>query len=148
MDFQHLDTLNDTLQCQILTAQASCVLLVEDDPLARERLELLIAAAGFGVFSVASCKEARDAAAAVVFPIMVIDRMLGDGDGIELIADLRRQCSPNRVFMMLLSALDTEADIAGGLAAGADDYLSKRGSDENLLDRLRAAIRTIKFQVK
>ena len=148
MMLQQQVSLNDTSQCQTLTEHASCVLLVEDDPLARERLELLIATAGFGVFSVASCQEARDAAAAVVFPIMIIDRMLGDGDGIELIAYLRHRCFPNRVFMMLLSALDTADDIAGGLAAGADDYLSKRGSDEDLLDRLRAAIRTVKFQVR
>lgn len=137
--------INDTFQCETLSSQASCVLLVEDDPLARERLELLITAAGFGVFSVASCKEARDAVQAVVFPIMIIDRMLGDGDGIELIAELRLRCFPNRVFMILLSALDTAEDIAGGLAAGADEYLSKRGSDEELLGRLRAAIRVVKL---
>jgi len=139
-------SVNETSQQKVLAAQSSRVLLVEDDELARERLELLITAAGFDVFSVASCKEARDAAAAVVFPIMVIDRTLGDGDGIELIADLRARCAPNRIFMMLLSALDTADDIAGGLAVGADDYLSKRGSDKDLLQRLRAAIQVVKFQ--
>lgn len=140
-----MDLIN-TSQQRILTAQSSCVLLVEDDELARERLELLITAAGFDVVSVGSCKEAREAVAALVFPIMVIDRMLGDGDGIELIAELREHCAPNRIFMMLLSAMDRADDIASGLAAGADDYLSKYGSDEDLLQSLRAAIRIVKFQ--
>ena len=137
---------SDTSQQKTLTAQSSCVLLVEDDALARERLALLITTAGFDVFSVASCREAREAVAALVFPIMVIDRMLGDGDGIELIAELRAHCAPNRIYMMLLSALDTADDIAGGLAAGADDYVSKHGSDEELLQRLHAAISVVKFQ--
>lgn len=131
-----------------LAAQAACVLLVEDDPLVRERLEILITSSGFEVISVSSCKEARDAVTAVVFPIMVIDRKLADGDGIELIAELRERCRPNRIFMMLLSALDSPAEIANGLAAGADDYLSKRSSDQQLLGRLRAAIDVIKFQTK
>lgn len=138
--------LDDTSQLKTLAQQSSCVLLVEDDALARERLELLIGAAGFDVFSVGSCKEARDAAAAVVFPIMVIDRMLGDGDGLGLIAELRERCAPNRIYMMLLSALDGDADMKGGLAAGADAYLSKRGSDEELLRKLGTAIQVVKFQ--
>lgn len=141
-----MDT-NSLAQSKSLRSSASCILLVEDDPLTRERLEVLIEAAGFGVISVASCKEARDAVNAVVFPIMIIDRMLGDGDGLDLIKDLRRRCLPNRVFIMMLTALDTANDIAEGMKAGADDYLAKKTDDRELLDRISAAIRLVKLQV-
>jgi DNA-binding response OmpR family regulator len=130
----------------MLANQSSCILLVEDDPLVRERLEALISAAGFGVISVGSCGEARAAASALVFPIMIIDRMLGDGDGMDLIAELRRQCAPSEIFMMLLSARDASADLEQGMKAGADEYLSKRASDEELLKRLRSAIRTVRLR--
>lgn len=132
----------------MLSEQASCVLLVEDDPVARERLETLITTAGYGVFSVESCAEALAATSMLTFPLMIIDRMLGDGDGLQLISTLRARSSPNRVFIMLFSALDKPDDLAEGIDAGADDYLSKRGSDDELLDRLKSAIRSIHLRMK
>lgn len=137
---------SDTQVSQMLSDQSSCILLVEDDHLIRERLEALISAAGFGVVSVGSCSEARAAASALVFPIMIIDRMLGDGDGMDLIAELRQVCEPSEIFMMLLSARDGSEDFEKGMAAGADAYLSKRASDEELLNHLRAAIRTVRLR--
>jgi DNA-binding response OmpR family regulator len=80
--------------------------------------------------------------------MMIIDRELGDGDGIDLIAEFRKLCTPNRVFMMLLTARDSAEEIARGLAAGADDYLSKRSSDEELLTRLRSALRIVKLRTR
>ena len=137
-----------TRNAKMLSGQTSCVLLVEDDPLARERLEALIAAAGFGVFGVESCAEALAAASMLTFPLMIIDRVLADGDGLQLIATIRERSLPNRVFIMLYSTLDHPDDLAKGIDAGADDYLSKRASDEELLDRLKSAIRNVKLRMK
>jgi DNA-binding response OmpR family regulator len=67
---------------------SSCVLLIEDDPHACKRLELLIEAIGLRVYSVSAAQEARGALAAVRFPIVIIDRMLGDEEGIALCQQL------------------------------------------------------------
>jgi DNA-binding response OmpR family regulator len=108
-----------------------CVLVVEDDPLTQARLELLIETAGLGAVSVPSAEKARAALAAEFFPIVIVDRMLEDGDGIALCSEVRRQHLQGRVYLMLLSALDSDSDVAAGLAAGADDYLSKRARTTN-----------------
>lgn len=120
-----------------------CVLVVEDDPLTQARLELLIEAAGLAVVSVPSAEQARAALRAVFFPIVIVDRMLEDGDGITLCNEVRRQHLQSRVFLMVLSTLDSASDIAAGLAAGADEYLSKRAPDAELLAKLGAARRII-----
>jgi len=125
-----------------------CVLIVEDDPLTRARLELLLEAIGLAAVSVPSAHEARAALAAVFFPIVIVDRMLEDGDGISLCHEVRQQHLESRVYLMLLSALDSAADMAAGMAAGADDYLSKRASDSDLIAHLEAARRIIALPPK
>jgi DNA-binding response OmpR family regulator len=125
-----------------------CVLVVEDDRLTRARLELLIETAGLAAVSVPSVQQARVALAAVFFPIVIVDRMLEDGDGIALCDEVRQQDARSRVYLMLLSALDSAKEVAAGLAAGADAYMSKRSSDQELLAHLATARRTISLPLK
>jgi len=125
-----------------------CVLVVEDDPLTQARLELLIEATGLAVVSVPSAEQARAALRAVFFPIVIVDRMLEDGDGIALCDEVRRQRLQSRVFLIVLSALDSATDMAAGLAAGADEYLSKRATDDELLAKLGTARRIVSLPPK
>jgi DNA-binding response OmpR family regulator len=125
-----------------------CVLVVEDDPLTQARLELLLETAGLAAVSVPSAEKARAALAAVFFPIVIVDRMLEDGDGIALCSEVRQQHLQSRVYLILLSALDSAADIATGLAAGADAYMSKRAPDHELLEKLARARRIIALPPK
>lgn len=122
---------------------APCVLVVEDDPLAQARLEHLIEATGLAAVSVPSAEKARAALAAVHFPIVIVDRMLEDGDGLALCGELRRQHPARRIYLIVLSALDSAHDVETGLAAGVDVYLSKRSTDIEFLERLAAARRSI-----
>jgi DNA-binding response OmpR family regulator len=122
-----------------------CVLVVEDDPLTQERLETMIERAGYSVTSVSSMQQAREATAAIFFPIVIIDRLLGDGDGIALCSDLRKRVSQSRAFLLVFSVLDSPQQIAEGMRAGADAYLSKRTSDAELLIYLDAATRISKL---
>lgn len=124
------------------------VLLVDDDEVVCARLEALLAPAHFDVQAVSSARAAREMMSAVVFPIVIIDRMLGDSDGISLIGALRRCYAQHRVFLMMFSALDSEDERRAGIAAGADDYLSKRATDEELLARLAAARATVRLRSK
>jgi DNA-binding response OmpR family regulator len=67
----------------------------------------------------------------------VVDRVLPDADGVEFCHEVRRHDS--RAYIFLLSALDSADAVAKGLAAGADDCLSKLASDGELLEQLKRA---------
>jgi len=140
--------MSTSAHCDCDSRDSPCVLVVEDDPLTQARLELLIETAGLAVVSVPSAKQARAALRAVFFPIVIVDRMLEDGDGIALCGEVRRQRVQSRVFLMLWSALDSASDIAAGLAAGADEYLSKCATDDELLAKLGAARRVVSMPPK
>jgi len=114
----------------------------------RERLETLIEGAGYGVVSVGSAAEARNALTALFFPMIIVDRMLGDGDGINLCSELRQRSTDSHVYIILLTALDSPAEVAEGLTAGADAYLSKRSPDSELIEQLRSAWKVIKMPTK
>jgi DNA-binding response OmpR family regulator len=124
------------------------VLIVEDDALMRQRLEALIEGAGYGVVSVGSAGEAREALSALFFPMIIVDRVLGDGDGINLCSELRQRSTDSHVYIILLTALDSPAEVAAGITAGADAYLSKRSPDGELLAQLRSAWKVIKMPTK
>jgi two-component system OmpR family response regulator len=137
---------SDTRNIRKLVYESLPLLLVEDDPLQRERLELVLSQANFDVIGVASVREARSAMEALVFPIVIVDRNLEDGDGIALIGELRKRYAQHRVYLMLLSALDSDDERRKGVEVGADDYLSKKTSDTELLQYLKAARETVRMR--
>jgi len=124
-------------------ASARSVLLVDDDELVLAHLSELVRAAGFDVHS------ARDGASALAFlqhqftPIVIADLNMPAMDGLSLCRAIRQQPWPGYVYVLLLTVQDGEADILAGLAAGADDYLSKRTSSAQLVARLHAAQRIV-----
>ncbi len=69
--------------------------------------------------------------------ILLVDRMLPDGDGLELCASARKHDVP----MIMLTALGSLADRVSGLDAGADDYIIKPFEIDELLARIRALLR-------
>jgi two-component system cell cycle response regulator len=119
------------------------VLVVDDDPLMRERLEALVLAAGFEVTCAASGREALDALRRDYCPIVISDWAMPDMNGIELCRAIRAESFPGYVYFLLLTARDSHQDIVAGLDAGADDYLSKRVTEEELVARLRTAKRIV-----
>jgi len=114
------------------------VLLVEDDPAARQGLELALRRLGYGVRAAptgeAALRDFRDAAADVV----VLDVMLPGLDGFEVCRLLRRGSD---IPVIMLTARGDDLDIVGGLAAGADDYVVKPVEPRVLDARIRAVIR-------
>jgi diguanylate cyclase (GGDEF)-like protein len=119
------------------------VLVVDDDPLMRERLEALVLAAGFEVSTASSGREALDALRRDYCPIVISDWSMPDMNGIELCRAIRADSFPGYVYFLLLTARDSHQDIVSGLDAGADDYLSKRVTEEELVARLRTAKRIV-----
>ena len=116
------------------------VLLVEDDPAARQGLELALRRLGYGVHAAgtgeAALRDLRDAAPDVV----VLDVMLPGLDGFEVCRRLRRGSD---IPVIMLTARGDDLDIVGGLEAGADDYVVKPVEPRVLDARIRALIRRI-----
>src|ERR1700760_300575 len=114
------------------------VLLVEDDPAARQGLELPLRRLGHGVHAAetgeAALRDVRDAAADVV----VLDVMLPGLDGFEVCRRLRRG---RDIPGLMLTARSDDLDIVGGLEAGADDYWVNPVEPRVLDARIRAVLR-------
>lgn len=115
------------------------LLLVEDEEDIAETLVAYLERHGF-VVDVADCLEmAEDALAGGAFDLVLLDRVLPDGDGIELIARAKASGRPQR--FLLLTALGDIDDRVVALEAGADDYISKPFEPRELLARIRNALR-------
>ncbi|GGH51084.1 response regulator [Frigidibacter albus] len=112
------------------------VLIIEDDAVLRDGLQVGLRLAGFSPESVGSLEDARGALRATRFEVLVLDLMLPDGSGLDLLAELRRARDP--VPVLVLTARDRPGDKVRGLDLGADDYLGKPFDLEELAARLRA----------
>lgn len=119
-----------------MNAQALRVLYVEDDPRSASAVSELAARSGDTVVWEANGAAALLRAGLEAFDVIILDRMLGDIDGLTITRRLRE--SGIGTPILILSALGRTSDRAEGLDAGADDYLAKPFEPEELLARLRA----------
>jgi DNA-binding response OmpR family regulator len=115
------------------------ILVVEDDAMLLDGLKVGLGLHGFTVDAVASCCDARAALTTAEFDAIVLDLMLPDGSGLDILRELRRRQDATPV--LLLTAKDTVADRIGGLDSGADDYLGKPFDLDEVAARLRAISR-------
>jgi two-component system KDP operon response regulator KdpE len=114
------------------------VLVVDDEPQIVRALRINLNVRGFEVVSAASGGEALRVAANFHPDIVILDLGLPDIDGIDVIAGLRGWSD---VPILVLSARTDSADTVEALDAGADDFVTKPFGMDELLARLRAALR-------
>jgi len=115
------------------------ILLVEDhDPLASQVVSR-IKCAGYEVDRVHTIEQAVGAIDGCAYSLTLLDRRLPDGDGVTLIRRMRVKQPKMRI--LVLSALDAVDDKIEGLEAGADDYLTKPFSLDEMIARIRAHLR-------
>jgi len=115
------------------------LLLVEDEQRLSEALSHILKKKGYAVDIAADGESGLDMAATGVYDILILDRMLPIRDGISLLKEFRLLGFDTPV--LFLTAKDTPKDRVDGLDAGADDYLIKPFSTEELLARIRALTR-------
>ena len=116
------------------------ILVVDDESELREQIRRLFERDGHRVLAVAVGRAAIDRASTSRFDIVLLDVALGGGpDGYEVCRTLRER--RNVVPIIMLTALDSEADIVLGLEAGADDYVTKPFGLGELRSRIRAVMR-------
>lgn len=115
------------------------ILIVEDDAVLANGMKIGLELTGDTVDSVSNCADARAALASPIFDAVVLDLMLPDGSGLDILKELRR--SGDRMPVLLLTAVDEVVDRVKGLDAGADDYLGKPFDLDELAARIRAIMR-------
>lgn len=114
------------------------VLVVEDDPLILRFVRQALEEEGHQVFDTDTLKRGLIEAGTRRPDLLILDLGLPDGDGVNLLHDLRGW---SQLPVIVLSARSAEADKIEALDAGADDYLVKPFSVGELLARVRAALR-------
>ena len=115
------------------------ILVVEDQTRLAEFLRQSLVERSYSVRIAGSCAAANDAISDSSFDVIVLDLSLPDGDGLDLLTEWR-ECG----FLepvLILSARDTVEDRIKGLDLGADDYLPKPFSVQELLAHIRALLR-------
>jgi two-component system copper resistance phosphate regulon response regulator CusR/two-component system response regulator QseB len=115
------------------------VLIVEDQQRLGQFLEQGLKECAYTATWVSTCKAAKDALAETPYDVILLDLGLPDGDGIDLLRQWR--ASGFNEPVLILSARDSVEDRVKGLDVGADDYLPKPFSFEELLARVRSLAR-------
>lgn len=115
------------------------VMTVDDEPSLTELLSMAMRYEGWEVSTADSGTQAVKVAREVRPDAIVLDMMLPDFDGLEVMRRIRTE-QPN-VPVIFLTAKDAVADRIGGLTAGGDDYVTKPFSLEEVIARLRALLR-------
>jgi two-component system catabolic regulation response regulator CreB len=113
------------------------ILVVEDEPAILESLTYALKRDGYEV--VGAPNLAKAAAALGTVELVLLDLMLPDGSGFEIIGRARRLDAPPAIIV--LSSRDDEADRVAALETGADDYVTKPFSPREIVARVRAVLR-------
>lgn len=117
------------------------ILCVEDEAGIRNMIRFSLEREGYQVIEAADASQARAKAAESVPDLMLIDWMLPDLSGPELIKRFRRDPLTSDIPIIMLTAKAEEEDLIHGLDAGADDYLVKPASLKTLNARIKALLR-------
>jgi two-component system KDP operon response regulator KdpE len=116
------------------------VLVVDDDPRIVKFLEVKLKASGYGVLTANSGFEALEQVEAQEPDLVVLDVLMPRKDGFETLKELRASSS---VPVIVLSAKEADTDKIKGLELGADDYLAKPFSPDELVARIEAVRRRL-----
>jgi len=109
------------------------ILLVDDDQRLRELLKDYLSEKNFQVFTSEDFNEAREILGFFIFDLIILDRMMPTGDGINLIKDIKKA---SKTPIIMLTAMGENNDKIDGLKTGTDDYLSKPFEPEELFLRI------------
>lgn len=117
---------------------AEQILLVEDEEKLARMVELELKYEGYGVEKAFDGRQGLEKALSGAFDLVLLDIMLPQLSGMEVLRRLRKE---SKVPVIMLTARDSVMDKVSGLDSGADDYVTKPFAIEELLARIRAALR-------
>ncbi len=114
-------------------------LVIEDEPQIGAYLGRLLGQFNGIVDVVGSLSDAQQALGNFKYDLAIVDRMLPDGDALDVVAALSQL--PERPAIIMLTAKDAKEDVIDGLNSGADDYLGKPFEPQEFIARVRAVLR-------
>lgn len=117
------------------------ILVVEDEPAIQELVAFTCATNGYQVVRADSVAAAQVCIRSELPDLVILDWMLPDRSGIELMRELRADERTRGLPVIMLTARSAESDRVSGLDAGADDYVVKPFSPRELMSRVRAVFR-------
>lgn len=117
------------------------ILVVEDQPATADLIIEVLKAEGYDVATVDSLGKARARIKKAVPELLILDRNLPDGDGVDLLAELRGDEKLAALPVIVLTAKKDVSDKVQGLRTGADDYVAKPFNTEELVARVEALLR-------
>ncbi|MBA4419849.1 MAG: DNA-binding response regulator [Anaerolinea sp.] len=117
---------------------ANRILVVEDEPSVGEVVSLYLTRAGYDVVTVNDGRVAIEMLEKETPQLIVLDLMLPHVDGREILSRVRQR---SHVPVIILTALREESDRIAGLEMGADDYITKPFSPQELVSRVKAVLR-------
>ena len=91
-------------------------------------------------------KEALDRFSGSFYPIVLIDWIMPEMDGLELCAALRKNSGPGYVYIIFVTAKESKIDVVQALENGADDYVTKPFDRKELLARIQTGLRVLKLE--
>jgi DNA-binding response OmpR family regulator len=118
----------------------ACVLIADDDPIARELLTFRLEAEGFRVSAAEDGPGALAAARDDGPDIAVLDVHMPGMSGFDVCRMLRTDPATSAIAVIMLTASVQEADVAAGFDVGADDYLAKPFNPRELVSRIEAVL--------
>jgi two-component system alkaline phosphatase synthesis response regulator PhoP len=117
------------------------ILVVEDEQDILELVRYNLARENYQVFCATSGEDALRIVNSETLNLIILDLMLPGIDGLEVTRRLKNNPRTQNIFIVMLTAKGSEADIVTGLELGADDYITKPFSPRVLLARIKAVIR-------
>jgi two-component system phosphate regulon response regulator PhoB len=117
------------------------ILIVDDEPEILALVAYHLTLAGYRTLSASSGAEAIDIGRKEAISLVVLDLLLPDMSGFDVLDRIRAQPSPQNAPCLMLSALREDTDRIRGLAVGADDYLTKPFNPDELVLRVGAILR-------
>ncbi len=116
------------------------ILVVDDDLDLLELLRHAVTAAGFGILTAANGVDALKLARSRSPDLIVMDVLLPDHDGFTLCEMLRSERATARIPIIILTALTSQLSRFAGLGCGANDYVTKPVTPEQLIARIELAL--------
>ena len=125
-------------------AHPPTIVVIEDDPSVSVLLTRHLERQGWAVRAAISLSGARELLRTAEWDLVLLDRRLPDGDGIELCGELR-EAAPHGYILMLTGESSEQAKLEG-FGRGADDYVTKPFQIDELMARVRAGLRIVELQ--
>ncbi len=124
-----------------MTLKAKKILIVDDEKVLAVALGLMLSEQKAEILTAGSLKEAGAVLDKGPVDLVILDRTLPDGDGVELLIRLRKEPGLKKVPVLILSGKTRNDDQVDGLDLGADDYMTKPFSVPELRARVDTLLR-------